>query len=99
VIGGDSYTHGWLSSAGCFLSYKNASFGSHADRFFPGSVGFWLLERSPRFATTAVANTLTVATPPIFIDRVDLKKVMRNSYENARLKVDAALYRGVSFQH
>ncbi len=52
--------------------HENASFGSHADRFFPGGVGFWLLGRNPRFAATAVANTLTVATPPIFIDRVDL---------------------------
>ena len=51
---------------------ENASFGSHADLFFLGGVGFWLLGRSPRFAATAVANTLTVATPPIFIDRVGL---------------------------
>jgi hypothetical protein len=54
--------------------HENASFGSHADRFFPGGVGFWLLGRSPRFAATAVPNTLTVATPPIFIDRGDLNK-------------------------
>ncbi len=54
--------------------HENASFGGHADRFFPGGVGFWLLGRSPRFAATAVANMLTVATTPIFIDRVDLNR-------------------------
>ncbi len=66
--------------------YENASFGSHADRFFPGGVGFWLLGRSPRFAATAVANTLTVATPPIFIDRVDLIKVIGRPYQNPTVK-------------
>ncbi len=73
--------------------HKKASLGSHADRSFPGGVGFWLVGRSPRFAATAVANTLTVATTAIFIDRGDLIKVMGHSYEKAVLMEGRALSR------
>ena len=46
---------------------ENESFGSHADRVFPGGVGFWLSGKMPTVAATAVVNTLTVATSDIFI--------------------------------
>ena len=61
--------------------------------FFREAWAFWLLGRSPRFAATAVANTLTVATPSIFIDRGDLNKVMGHFYQNALLLEGRALSR------
>jgi hypothetical protein len=39
-------------------------------------VGFWLSGKSPRFAATAIANTLTVATSANFIRGGELEKVM-----------------------
>ncbi len=84
-----------ISGRGMQGFYENACFGSHADRFFPGGVGFWLLGRSPRFAATAVANPLTVATPPIFIDRVDLNGSWRTSMKSA-LSASQGSYRLLS---
>ncbi len=57
--------------------YENACFGSHADRFFPGGVGFLI----PR-KTHGSHEALAVATPAIFTRRGDLKKVMGHSLEN-----------------
>lgn len=54
--------------------YENASFGRDAAHFFPGGVGFLLLGRSPQFAATAVANTPTVATLPVFIRGGELEE-------------------------
>jgi hypothetical protein len=68
--------------ASCFPLHENVSFGSLADGFLPGGVGFWLLGRSPRFAATAVANTLTVATPLIFIDSVDPNRSWRSPMQS-----------------
>jgi hypothetical protein len=49
----------------------------------------WAFEsqKNPRLAATAVANALTEATPVIFIDRGDLKKVMAHFFMKMRVSV------------
>jgi hypothetical protein len=50
--------------------------------FFWEAWAFGYLGRSPRFAAITVANTLTVATPAIFVGGGELAKVMGHFYDN-----------------
>jgi hypothetical protein len=80
--------HDWQErsfSFGVFI-YENPVLVATPTAFFREAWAFGCQEKCPRFAATAVANPLTVATSAIFICGGELEKVMAHFHENTSLE-------------